>query len=43
MSTMQCKMNKQILLPVRYLKYLNYLFFKFCTREISETVSDNET
>lgn len=42
-SSLQCKVNKQIPLPVNYLKYLNYLFFQFCTCKISEIVSENET
>lgn len=42
-SSMQCKVNKQIPLPVNYLKYLNYLFFQLCTCKISEIVSENET
>lgn len=41
MLSMECKRNKLILRPVRYLKYLN--FSNFAPGEISVTVSFEET
>lgn len=43
MSSLQCKINKQNLFSFRFLKCLNWLSFaKFCTREILETVNEQE-